>query len=114
MDEVYSQLPLREPTFFILLSLSPGPKHGYAILKGVENLSKGRVKLSTGTLYGAIKRLLNRGWIRRVDDPLPNGTERERKAYDLTELGRSILSAEITRLKELVSVAQIQTAAETS
>ena len=79
MDDVYSQIPLREPTFFILLSLSPGPKHGYAILKGVENLSEGRVKLSTGTLYGAIKRLLDRGWIRRANDPLPNSTERKRK-----------------------------------
>lgn len=112
MDDVYSQLPLREPTFFILLSLSPGPKHGYAILKGVENLSDGRLQLSTGTLYGAIKRLLDRGWIRRVDDPLPNGTERERKAYNLTELGRSILNAEFARLKKLVNVAQIQTAEE--
>lgn len=114
MDDVYSQIPLREPTFFILLSLSPGPKHGYAILKGVENLSEGRVKLSTGTLYGAIKRLLDRGWIRRVNDPLPNSTERERKAYDLTELGRRVMNAEIARLKNLVSVAQIQTADETS
>ena len=114
MDDIYSQLPLREPTFFILLSLSPGPKHGYAILKGVENLSDGRVKLSTGTLYGAIKRLLDRGWIRRVDDPLPNGTERERKAYDLTEMGQRVLNAEVERLKMLISVAQMQTTAETS
>ena len=114
MDDVYSQLPLREPTFFILLSLSPGPKHGYAILKGVENLSDGRLKLSTGTLYGAIKRLLDRGWIRRVDDPLPNGTERERKAYDLTEMGQRVLNAEVERLKMLISVAQMQTTAETS
>ena len=106
MDDIYSQLPLREPTFFILLSLSPGPKHGYAILKSVENLSDGRLILSTGTLYGAIKRLLDRGWIRRVDDPLPNGTDRERKAYDLTDLGRNVLNTELTRLEELVSVGQ--------
>ncbi len=56
----------------ILLSLAPGPKHGYAILKEVETLSDGRVKLSTGTLYGAIERLLDQDWIRRVDDPIPN------------------------------------------
>ena len=54
MNDMLSHLPLREPTFFILLSLSPGPKHGYAILKEVEALSDGRVRLSTGTLYGAI------------------------------------------------------------
>ena len=114
MNDVLSLLPLREPTFFILLSLSPGPKHGYAILKEVESLSEGRVKLSTGTLYGAIKRLLDQGWIRRVDDPIPNGTDRERKSYDLTELGRRVLNAEIARLQKLVSVARIQTAEETS
>jgi len=50
MDEILLQLPLREPTFFILLSLSPGPKHGYAILKEVEILSEGLVMLSTSTL----------------------------------------------------------------
>lgn len=114
MNDMLSHHPLREPTFFILLSLSPRPKHGYAILKEVESLSESRVKLSTGTLYGAIKRLLERGWIRRVDDPIPNSTNRERKSYDLTELGRRALNAEIARLQKLVSVAQIQTAEETS
>ena len=113
MNDMLSRLPLREPTFFILLSLSPSPKHGYAILKEVEALSEGRVRLSTGTLYGAIKRLLDDGWIRRVDDPLPNDTERQRKAYALTEQGRWVLNAEIERLRKLVNVAQIQTAEET-
>jgi len=114
MDKILLQLPLREPTFFILLSLSPGPKHGYAILKEVETLSEDRVMLSTGTLYGAIKRLLDRDWIKRVTDPIPNSTDRERKAYTLTDLGRRVLNAEIQRLEKLVSVAQIQTAEEVS
>ena len=113
MDDVLSHLHLRQPTSFIMLILSPGPKHGYAILREVESLSEGRVRLSTGTLYGAIKRLLDRGWIRRVDRPIPNGTDRERKSYDLTELGRRVLNAEIARLQKLVSVARIQTAEET-
>lgn len=98
----------------MLLSLSPGPKHGYAILKEVESLSEGRLKLSTGTLYGAIKRLLELGWIRRVADPIPNGTDRERKSYDLTELGRRVLNAEIARLQKLVAVAQMQAVGQTS
>ncbi len=102
-------LPLREPTLFILLSLSPGPKHGYAILKEVESLSEGRVRLSTGTLYGAIKRLLDDGWIRRVADPIPDGGDRERKPYALTELGRKVLHAEVARLEKLIHVARIQT-----
>ena len=113
MDDILKFLPLREPTFYILLSLSPGPRHGYAIMKEVETLSEGRVQLSTGTLYGAIKRLLDDDWIRRVDDPIPNGTERQRKAYALTELGRKVLNAEVERLQKLVNVAQMQVAGET-
>jgi DNA-binding PadR family transcriptional regulator len=95
------------------LALSPSPKHGYAILKEAEALSEGRVQLSTGTLYGAIKRLLDDGWIHRMDDPLPNRTQCERKAYVLIEQGQRVLNAEIERLRKLVNVAQIQTVEET-
>jgi DNA-binding PadR family transcriptional regulator len=84
-------------------------------MKEVEILSESRLLLSTGTLYGAIKRLLDDGWIRRVEDPLPNSTDRERKAYALTEQGQRLLSAEIERLRKMVSVAKkIQTAQEAS
>lgn len=83
-------------------------------MKEVDHLSDSRVKLSTGTLYGVIKRLLDRDWIRRVDDPIPNSSNRERKSYDLTELGRRALNTEIARLKNLVNVVQTQTAEETS
>jgi len=74
-------------------------------MKEVEALSEGRLLLSTGTLYGAIQRLLEEDWIRRVDDPLPNRTERERKAYALTGRGRRLLSTEIERLRQMVRVA---------
>ena len=96
-------LPLSEAVFFILLSLLPGAKHGYAIMKDVETLSLARVSLSTGTLYGALKRLLEAGWVRRVDD---DGDEngRERKAYVLTQLGRGILEAETARMQTLVAI----------
>lgn len=98
-----SNLPLSESTFLILLSLAPRPKHGYAIMKGVEALSDGRVQLSTGTLYGAIKRLLEQEWIERFDEAEVNG--RERKAYRLTNLGRRILEAETVRMQSLVTAA---------
>lgn len=98
--------PLTEATFFILLSLSPSPKHGYAIMKEVKELSNGRIKFSTGTLYGAIKRLLEQGWIKRVADPEPNLTERERKAYMLTDKGSKVIGAEVERLKSLIKTAQ--------
>jgi DNA-binding PadR family transcriptional regulator len=101
--------PLTEATFFILLSLAPAPKHGYAILKEVKALSNGRVVFSTGTLYGAIRRLLEQGWIKRVTDPEPNPTDRERKAYALTDKGRRVVNAETERLRSLLRTAEQRT-----
>lgn len=106
--DVQSNLPLTEATFFILLSLAPASKHGYAIMKDVQMLSYNRVILSTGTLYGALKRLLEREWIARIDDTSTNSTGRERKAYTLTNLGRRILDAEVKRMGHLVNVAQLR------
>lgn len=99
--------PLSEPVLLILLSLAGQPRHGYAILKDVEFLSNGRVKLSTGTLYGAIQRLLATEWIERVED---EDATRGRQAYALTEAGRSALSAEIGRMKMLARVATLRLA----
>lgn len=110
--EIQENLPLSEATFFIMLSLAPAPKHGYAIMKEVEALSEGRLLLSTGTLYGALKRLLEQGWIERVEDPQPDDTDRQRKAYRLSELGRRILEAETDRLRSLLQVVRLHTAIE--
>ncbi len=109
-DNLHAQLPLTEATFFILLSLAPGQNHGYAILKDVEALSAGRVKLSTGTLYGALKRLLDQDWIERVDDDAPEASGRPRKAYRLTRLGRRILEAETARLRQMTQAAHLRIA----
>ena len=106
-----STSPLTEATFFILLSLSPSPKHGYAIMKDVKEFSNGRIIFSTGTLYGAIRRLLEQGWIKRVSDPEPNPTDRERKAYALTEKGRKVVNTEIERLQSVLTTAKQRTAA---
>jgi DNA-binding PadR family transcriptional regulator len=67
-EEIYQFLPLQEPTLIILLSLADGEKHGYAILKDVAEISNGKVRLSTGTLYEALARLLDQGLIERVTD----------------------------------------------
>jgi len=101
--------PLTEATFFILLSLAPAPKHGYAIMKEVKELSGGRIVFSTGTLYGALRRLLEQGWIKRTSDPEPNPTDRERKAYALTDKGRKVVNAETERLRALLRTAEQRT-----
>ena len=74
-------LPLQEPTLYILLSLRGGEKHGYAVLKEVAELSSGRVKLSTGTLYGALYRLLDQGLIEQIE---PEKGARGKKTYRFT------------------------------
>jgi DNA-binding PadR family transcriptional regulator len=114
-------LSLREPTFLILLSLGPGKRHGYGILKDVQVLSGGKVRLSTGTLYGALGRLLEQGLIERVsddgagrvidspgDDGTGDGPGRLRKAYRLTPGGRQALETEIERMQALVSAARLR------
>jgi DNA-binding PadR family transcriptional regulator len=103
-----SPLPLTETTFFLLLGLASGPRHGYAIQKDIKTISGGRVVLSTGTLYGALKRLVEQGWIERFDSPQPDESGRPRKEYRLTDLGRSIFDAELSRVQGLVEAARLR------
>ena len=112
--DIQANLPLTEVTYLILLSLASQPKHGYAIMKEVESLSEKRVIMSTGTLYGALKRLLDHGWIVRSNYNTEISSERKKKEYRLTTLGSRILDAEIRRLEGLVSVAQLRTTGEHS
>jgi DNA-binding PadR family transcriptional regulator len=97
--------PLSEPVVLILTSLASEPKHGYALLKDVEQLSGGRVRLSTGTLYGAIRRLLEDGWIERFEQ---EDKSRDKQAYRVTTKGRAQLHSEIARLRHLVQAAAIR------
>jgi DNA-binding PadR family transcriptional regulator len=88
----------------VLLSLVDGQKHGYAILKEVSERTSGQVELSTGTLYGIVKRLLADGLIRES----ALGSTDRRRAYRLTAFGRKVALAEAERLRDLVSVAQVK------
>jgi len=99
--------PITEPVLLILLSLATQPRHGYAILRDTEQISDGRVRLSTGTLYGALRRLLDDGWIERYKD---DDTSRGKQSYRLTSLGRRNLQAEVSRLKQLTRVAALRVA----
>jgi DNA-binding PadR family transcriptional regulator len=101
--------PLQEPTFYILLALRGGEKHGYAILKEVSELSAGRVTLSTGTLYGALNRLLDQGLIERLDgEDGPRG----KKGYRLTPAGLAVFGAELSRIERLLRAARSARGAE--
>jgi DNA-binding PadR family transcriptional regulator len=94
-------LPLTEAAFHVLLALADGPKHGYLIIKDVEDRTSGGVRLSTGTLYGLIKRFLDDELIveTRPDDD-------RRRPYKLTALGREVAEAEASRLERLVRAAR--------
>lgn len=102
---VIDDKPLSQPVLLILTSLASEPKHGYALLKDVEQLSGGRVQLSTGTLYGAIRRLLEDGWIECFEQ---EDTSRDKQAYRVTAKGRAQLHSEIARLRHLLQAAAIR------
>lgn len=107
-DDISDLLPLREPTFYILLSLFEGRKHGYAILKDVAEISGGKVNLGTGTLYEALARLLDQALIERVDAVQETNSRpgRPRKAYRLTPRGGQVVRAEAARLDSLLAAAR--------
>jgi DNA-binding PadR family transcriptional regulator len=94
-------MPLSRPVFHILLALADGERHGYAIMQDVEARSDGDVKIGPGTLYGAIRRLLEQGVIDEVPTPDPDDDAR-RRYYTLTDFGQTVLMAEADRLDELV------------
>jgi DNA-binding PadR family transcriptional regulator len=97
-----AQTPLTPAMFHVMLALSDGSKHGYAILKEVTEQTNGEVQLSTGTLYGIIKRLLENGYIAEVQGSLRKNDDSRRRYYRLTDAGRQTAIAEAKRLERLV------------
>ncbi len=96
-----TNVSLTPQIFYILLALATKESHGYDIMKQVNNDSRGKIKLGPGTLYGAIKRMLEEKLISEVS----TGQTR-RKYYKLTEKGRSIFSSELRRLNTAVELAK--------
>jgi DNA-binding PadR family transcriptional regulator len=109
MTNVDRFLPLQEPTLYILLALRGGEKHGYAILKEVAEMSGERVKLSTGTLYGALYRLLDQGLIERID---AQDRARGKKVYRLTSSGLKAFKTEVDRMNQLLMAVKARVYAE--
>ena len=99
-----SYLPLTPAAFHVLLALADGPKHGYLILKDIGERTRGDVRLSTGTLYGLIKRFLDDELI--VELAPAAGDDDRRRPYKLTAFGRDVAASEAARLERLVSAAR--------
>jgi DNA-binding PadR family transcriptional regulator len=102
-------LPLRPVEFQVLLSLAQGERHGYGIMQEALSLSDGETVLEPGTLYRALRRMLQAGLVlesaRRPDVERP---DERRRYYRLTELGRRVAAAEAARLQRLVAAARAQ------
>jgi len=103
-NNLLSSNPISEPVFFILLSLSTGRKHGYAILKNVETMSDGKLLLSTSTLYSALGRLEGQKMVRRVPVEGQVTPGLPRKVYELTSQGLKLLQAESGRVQRLAAL----------
>ncbi len=104
--DIQELLPLTPVAFEILLSLSGEERHGYAIMRAVEERTGGDTSLHAGTLYRALARLVESGFIEEMEDrPDPDGDER-RRYYRLTALGRRVAAAEARRLESQVGAAR--------
>lgn len=108
MNETEHQafLPLTPLSFHILLALSQGHRHGYAIIKDVERRSGGIVRPGTGTLYAAIQRLMEDGLIEESDERPTEDDDARRRYYAVTPLGRRVAEAEARRMDHLVALAR--------
>src|SRR5947208_2635717 len=100
-------LPLSLPIFHMLLELTEGERHGYALKRGILNRTQGKLNLGSGALYGSINRMLEEGLIEESDErPDPHLDDERRRYYRITPLGRRVAQAEAVRLRELVRVAE--------
>lgn len=95
--------PLTEAFFYILLALRK-PNHGYGIIQEIEEITKGRVVLGAGTLYGALQTMQKRGWIQIYS---LDTESRKKKEYILTDAGRQAFERERIRLEELLNNAKM-------
>jgi DNA-binding PadR family transcriptional regulator len=100
-------LPLTPAMFHVLVALADGDKHGYAILKDVRRRTDDRVRLSAGTLYAVIKRLLDDDMIAESDErPDPALDDERRRYYRLTGFGREVAVAEAERMEQALLLAR--------
>jgi DNA-binding PadR family transcriptional regulator len=100
-------LPLTPAMFHILLALADKERHGYEIMREVDERTEGKMRVGPGTLYGSIKRMLNDGLIEELDErPDPELDDERRRYYRLSDFGRRVAIAEAERLDKLVKSAR--------
>ena len=105
-------VPLPSAQLNIMLALTTGDKHGYAIMREVEDFTEGTVTMGPGTLYGAVKQMIKVGSIEESDErPDPELDDERRRYYRLTGLGERVLNAELARMELLVRTGRDRTAA---
>jgi DNA-binding PadR family transcriptional regulator len=106
-QDAAAYLPLTPAVFHVLLALADGDKHGYAIMKDVRQRTEGKVRLSAGTLYGIINRLLGDGMIVETRDrPSPALDDERRRYYRLTNFGREVAIADAVRMENAIAMAR--------
>src|SRR5262245_44205805 len=106
-DEADGLLPLPTAVFHILVALADRDRHGYSIMQDVAARTDGKVRLSAGTLYSAVRRMLEQGLIEELrDSPDPASADERRRYYRLTRVGRDAALAEARRLNHMLSQAR--------
>lgn len=101
-----ASLPLRPVELEILITLAQGERHGYAIIQETEARTAGRVRLGTGTLYRALRRLVDDQLVAPTAAPAGEATDDRRRTYRITARGRAVASAEASRLARLIDAAR--------
>jgi DNA-binding PadR family transcriptional regulator len=107
MSNPAKALPLTTLTYHVLLALADCDRHGYSIIKEVEERTGKTMQIETGALYHAIRRMREEGLIEPIPEgERPNREDSRRRTYRLTTWGRKVLAAESTRLRQLVEIAE--------
>ncbi|HYL78629.1 MAG TPA: PadR family transcriptional regulator [Bryobacteraceae bacterium] len=107
LPDPHSLLPLPAATFHILMAVADEDRHGYAIIQDVAARTNGELKLSAGTLYRSIQRMLEQGLLLETGDrPAPEDDDERRRYYRITPYGATVARAEARRLTQLVKLAR--------
>jgi DNA-binding PadR family transcriptional regulator len=108
-SEIAALIPLPPASFHILMAVAQEDRHGYGIIQDVERRTDGELRLSAGTLYRSIQRLLEQGLVSETDNrPAPEFDDERRRYYRITAFGTAVARAEIRRMSQLVRMARTQ------